>query len=95
MRLHTGNLFQCDLCGLKYNTKYMLQFHKEKKHGLSISNWGWVYQYVRERGEAVVNDNGFTVACSAGLTLVVFFLIYIYVNMHSLISGLMSAFDLF
>lgn len=34
MRRHTGELFQCDICGLQYNCKYVLQKHKECKHGI-------------------------------------------------------------
>ncbi|KAK7481242.1 hypothetical protein BaRGS_00027502 [Batillaria attramentaria] len=34
MRCHTGDMFQCDLCGLQYTCKYRLQKHKELKHGI-------------------------------------------------------------
>lgn len=35
MRCHTGQLFKCDMCELRYNTKYRLQKHKESKHGVA------------------------------------------------------------
>lgn len=33
MRRHTGQMFECDVCGVRYNCKYGLQKHKEAKHG--------------------------------------------------------------
>lgn len=32
MRRHTGEMFVCDLCGARYNCKYMLTKHKRKEH---------------------------------------------------------------
>ena len=33
MRLHTGNMFKCDECGMQYNSKHNLVTHQKKKHG--------------------------------------------------------------
>ncbi|KAL8604937.1 hypothetical protein ACOMHN_028565 [Nucella lapillus] len=33
MRLHTGNMFRCDECGLQYNSRHNLVTHHRKKHG--------------------------------------------------------------
>lgn len=49
MRCHTGHLFECHICGLKYNSKYMLRLHKETKHAIgtssdkSIENGQWIW----------------------------------------------------
>ena len=34
MRLHTGNMFKCDECGMQYNSKHNLVTHQKKKHGI-------------------------------------------------------------
>lgn len=34
MRLHTGNMFKCDECGLQYNSRHNLVVHQKKKHGI-------------------------------------------------------------
>lgn len=32
MRRHTGEMFVCELCGVRYNCKYMMTKHKRKEH---------------------------------------------------------------
>lgn len=32
VRQHTGQLFHCDICDRKYNSKYRLQVHCKEKH---------------------------------------------------------------
>ena len=34
MRRHTGQLFCCDVCGVKYNCRYYLQKHILRNHGV-------------------------------------------------------------
>lgn len=33
MKLHTGDLYVCGECGTRYNSKYNLKKHQQKKHG--------------------------------------------------------------
>lgn len=41
MRLHTGNMFKCEECGMQYNSKHNLVTHQKKKHGNSSLVTGW------------------------------------------------------
>lgn len=62
MRRHTGEMFQCDSCGLQYNSKYRLQKHIEQKHAFPN-----VAQALHFKAAGLVNVESGLLADNCGL----------------------------